>query len=91
LIAFHPGFLLIALILLGVFGLPLAAVVAIVLAVRGRPSAGTVQAQPLFSPDGDWWWDGQQWRSALSSDGRWRWNGVAWEPTPQSSGSTNAD
>jgi hypothetical protein len=33
-----------------------------------------------FSPDGFWWWDGAQWRSAISPDGRWRWNGQAWEP-----------
>jgi hypothetical protein len=33
-----------------------------------------------FSPDGFWWWDGAQWRSAISPDGRWRWNGQAWVP-----------
>lgn len=33
-----------------------------------------------FSPDGFWWWDGSQWRSALSPDGAWRWNGSAWLP-----------
>ena len=33
-----------------------------------------------ISPDGLWWWDGAQWRSAISPDGRWRWNGQAWEP-----------
>ncbi|HEY3084853.1 MAG TPA: hypothetical protein VGK28_05285 [Candidatus Dormibacteraeota bacterium] len=33
-----------------------------------------------FSPDGFWWWDGAQWRSAVSPDRRWRWNGQAWVP-----------
>ncbi len=32
-----------------------------------------------LSPDGLWWWDGQQWVSALSPDGRWRWTGSRWE------------
>jgi hypothetical protein len=36
-----------------------------------------------FSPDGLWWWDGNQWRSALSPDGRWRWDGRSWVPTYQ--------
>jgi hypothetical protein len=33
-----------------------------------------------ISPDGNWWWDGQQWLSTLSPDGRMRWNGQQWLP-----------
>jgi len=44
--------------------------------------SSTVQqsASPQFSPDGKWWWDGQQWGSAISSDGLRSWNGAAWVP-----------
>jgi len=34
-----------------------------------------------ISPDGMFYWDGQQWVSTLSPDGRSRWNGTAWVPT----------
>lgn len=34
-----------------------------------------------FSPDGLYYWDGQQWRSTLSPDGRFRWSGSAWVAT----------
>lgn len=27
-----------------------------------------------------WWWDGTQWKSAISPDRRWRWNGQSWVP-----------
>lgn len=37
-----------------------------------------------LSPDGMYFWDGQQWVSTLSHDGRSRWNGTAWVPTGQS-------
>ncbi len=37
-----------------------------------------------FSPDGLYYWDGQQWLSTISPDGRFRWNGAAWVPTGQS-------
>ena len=37
-------------------------------------------AQTRFSADGFWWWDGAEWRPALSQDRLWRWNGQAWEP-----------
>lgn len=37
-------------------------------------------AQTPFSADGFWWWDGAEWRAALSPDRFWRWNGQAWEP-----------
>lgn len=36
-------------------------------------------AEPQFSPDRNWWWDGTRWVSALSPDGHYRWNGTAWE------------
>jgi hypothetical protein len=47
-----------------------------------------------FSPDGEWFWDGAQWRAAYSPDRLWRWDGRQWvsagpravswrfEPTP---------
>jgi hypothetical protein len=34
-----------------------------------------------LSPDGMFYWDGQQWVSTLSPDGRSRWNGTTWVPT----------
>lgn len=34
-----------------------------------------------FSPDGQWYWDGAQWRPAYSPDRRWRWDGRQWIPT----------
>jgi Flp pilus assembly pilin Flp len=33
-----------------------------------------------FSPDGLWWWDGSQWRPAVSADRMWRWDGQRWVP-----------
>jgi hypothetical protein len=42
------------------------------------PSSPTTQTR--FSADGFWWWDGAEWRPALSQDRLWRWNGQAWEP-----------
>lgn len=41
-----------------------------------------------LSPDGMYYWDGQQWLSTLSHDGRFRWNGSSWVPTGQVPGST---
>lgn len=37
---------------------------------------------PTFSPDGNYFWDGHSWQSALSPDGQWRWNGSQWVPAP---------
>jgi uncharacterized RDD family membrane protein YckC len=37
---------------------------------------------PLKSPDGQWFWDGSQWRSLLSADGQTIWNGKTWDPVP---------
>jgi hypothetical protein len=42
------------------------------------PAPSTPQTR--FSADGFWWWDGAEWRPALSQDRLWRWNGQAWEP-----------
>jgi len=39
-----------------------------------------------LSPDGMFYWDGQQWLSTLSADGRTRWNGTAWVPASQLTG-----
>ena len=36
--------------------------------------------QTRFSADGFWWWDGAEWRPAVSQDRLWRWNGQSWEP-----------
>ena len=33
-----------------------------------------------YSPDGLWWWDGSQWRPAVSADRMWRWDGQRWVP-----------
>ena len=37
-------------------------------------------SQTRFSADGMWWWDGAEWRPAISPDRLWRWNGAGWEP-----------
>ncbi len=36
-----------------------------------------------LSPDGSYYWNGQQWVSTLSPDGAHRWNGSTWEPVAQ--------
>jgi hypothetical protein len=36
--------------------------------------------QTRFSADGFWWWDGAEWKPAISQDRLWRWNGQSWEP-----------
>ena len=46
-------------------------------------------SQTRFSEDGRWFWDGQQWRSAISEDGRWRWDGQNWQPLEQPSAQTS--
>jgi Flp pilus assembly pilin Flp len=47
----------------------------------GDPNAAAPSAaQTRFSADGFWWWDGAEWRPAISHDRLWRWNGQSWEP-----------
>ncbi|HUY74357.1 MAG TPA: hypothetical protein VMW11_07580 [Candidatus Dormibacteraeota bacterium] len=41
--------------------------------------------QTRFSADGLWWWDGAEWKPAVSPDRLWRWNGQAWEPAASGS------
>jgi Flp pilus assembly pilin Flp len=49
----------------------------------GDPNAPRpAPAQTRFSADGFWWWDGAEWRPAVSPDRLWRWNGQSWEPAP---------
>jgi Flp pilus assembly pilin Flp len=46
----------------------------------GDPNAPTpAHPQTRFSADG-FWWDGAEWRPAVSQDKLWRWNGQSWEP-----------
>jgi hypothetical protein len=50
----------------------------------GDPGApARVAHQTRFSADGFWWWDGAEWRPALSQDRLWRWNGNSWDPARQ--------
>jgi hypothetical protein len=47
----------------------------------GDPTGQSPAArQTRFSADGFWWWDGAEWKPALSQDRLWRWNGQSWEP-----------
>ena len=47
----------------------------------GDPAPPAAAApQTRFSADGFWWWDGAEWKPALSLDRLWRWNGQSWEP-----------
>ena len=53
----------------------------------GDPNApATGAAQTRFSADGFWWWDGEEWRPAISQDRLWRWNGQSWEPARVAAG-----
>src|SRR5581483_2085148 len=40
------------------------------------------QQPPAKSPDGQWFWDGTQWKSLVSPDGRSLWTGTEWQPLP---------
>jgi len=44
-----------------------------------------------LSPDGAYYWDGQQWVTTLSKDGAHRWNGSAWVPVAAAAGADAAD
>jgi hypothetical protein len=61
------------------FMLPFWLIVGLVLffVLRPRPTP----AQGGFSEDGKWWWDGREWRPAISDDGHWRWTGTHWVRT----------
>lgn len=37
--------------------------------------AGQLSALPTFSPDGEWWWSGTDWKPAISPDRRFRFDG----------------
>jgi hypothetical protein len=39
--------------------------------------------QTKFSDDGFWWWDGAEWKPAVSPDRLWRWTGQTWVPAQQ--------
>ena len=45
------------------------------------PSGTDPQApQTRFSADWAWWWDGAEWKPAISPDRLWRWDGQRWVP-----------
>jgi hypothetical protein len=45
-----------------------------------QPPGGTGLSATQFSSDGNWYWNGQQWVTAISPDGKHRWTGTAWTP-----------
>lgn len=44
------------------------------------PGPTPAPSQTRFSADGYWWWDGREWKPAVSQDRLWRWNGSSWVP-----------
>lgn|GEM_PF-709445 len=63
------------------------------LATMVGPQGGPPPPAPLtrFSADGFWWWDGAEWKPALSPDGLWRWTGNGWVPArPVASGGSGS-
>jgi hypothetical protein len=44
------------------------------------PGPMPMPPQTRFSADGFWWWDGKEWKPAISQDRLWRWNGSSWVP-----------
>jgi hypothetical protein len=57
-------------------------------AMGGNPAPpAQTTSQTRFSADGFWWWDGSQWRPAMSEDRLWRWSGSTWEPARTAGGS----
>jgi hypothetical protein len=47
---------------------------------RNQGESQRMAAPTQFSADGFWWWDGAEWRPAISPDRLWRWNGSGWVP-----------
>jgi hypothetical protein len=45
-----------------------------------QPPGGAGISAPQFSNDGKWYWNGQQWVTAISPDGRYQWTGTVWTP-----------
>ena len=47
---------------------------------------------PRFSPDGNWFWTGTEWKPAISPDRSWRFDGYRWVPNqpPGRSGAATA-
>lgn len=47
--------------------------------------SGTQEAGHLgeLSPDGHFYWDGQEWKSSLSPDRQYQWDGSAWIPVAE--------
>jgi hypothetical protein len=83
------GYVLIAAVVIGVILL----IVGLVVRSRRRAQPALAMAAPVvqMSVDGQFWWDGANWRSAAqevpptaqrSGDGHFWWDGTAWRPVP---------
>ena len=46
--------------------------------------------QARFSADWAWWWDGSEWKPAISPDRLWRWDGQRWVPAVAGPGRSGA-
>ena len=46
--------------------------------------------QTRFSIDGFWWWNGAEWKPAVSPDRLWQWNGQAWVPRARAASGSSA-
>lgn len=46
--------------------------------------------QTRFSADWAWWWDGAEWKPAISPDRLWRWDGQRWVPAVATSKQSGA-
>ena len=50
--------------------------------MTGQPGQQQGKAPPQYSPDGRWWWDGQQWTLVDQEPAQlqppWRWDGRRW-------------